>query len=88
MPALKPLVSSCGSKQKRSGTRWTTLTQLPLAFCFDPRDDTTGLRAGMSAYLSIDTGRQRTLAGVIEGLGQWAGDLVGRVSGAKAALVR
>ena len=39
--------------------------------------------------LSFDRyGRQRTLAGVIEGLGQWAGDLIGRISGAKAALVR
>jgi len=25
---------------------------------------------------------------VIEGLGQWAGDLIGRISGAKAALVK
>ena len=33
MPARKPVVSSCGSKQNRSGTRWTTLTQLPVAFC-------------------------------------------------------
>ena len=33
MPARRPVVSSFGSKQKRSGTRWTTLTQLPLAFC-------------------------------------------------------
>ena len=33
MPARRPVVSSSGSKQKRSGTRCTTLTQLPLAFC-------------------------------------------------------
>ena len=33
MPARKPSVSSSGAKQKRSGTRCTTLTQLPLAFC-------------------------------------------------------
>ena len=33
MPARRFEVSSSGSKQKRSGTRWTTLTQLPLAFC-------------------------------------------------------
>ena len=37
---------------------------MPLRFCFDPDEDTANLRAGMSAYLSIDTGRVRTLKGV------------------------
>jgi membrane fusion protein (multidrug efflux system) len=74
--------------QNASGNWVKVVQRVPLRFCFDPHDDTNGLRAGMSAYLSIDTGRQRTLAGVIEGLGQWAGELIGRISGAKAALVR
>jgi membrane fusion protein, multidrug efflux system len=74
--------------QNASGNWVKVVQRVPLRFCFDPHDDTGGLRAGMSAYLSIDTGRQRTLTGVIEGLGQWAGDLIGRISGAKAALVK
>ncbi len=74
--------------QNASGNWVKVVQRVPLRFCFDAHGDTSGLRAGMSAYLSIDTGRQRTLAGVIEGLGQWAGDLMGRISGAKAALVR
>ena len=74
--------------QNASGNWVKVVQRVPLRFCFDPHDDTSGLRAGMSAYLSIDTGRQRSLAGVVEGLAQWAGDLVGRISGAKAALVK
>ena len=72
-------------RDRNASGNWVKVVQrVPLRFCFDPHDDTSGLRAGMSAYLSIDTGRQRTLAGVIEGLGQWASDLVARMSGAKA----
>jgi membrane fusion protein (multidrug efflux system) len=74
--------------QNASGNWVKVVQRVPLRFCFDPHDDTSGVRAGMSAYLSIDTGRQRTLAGMIEGLAQWAGDLIGRISGAKAALVK
>ena len=74
--------------QNASGNWVKVVQRVPLRFCFDAHGDTSGLRAGMSAYLSIDTGRQRTLAGVIQGLGQWAGDLIGRISGAKAALVK
>jgi membrane fusion protein, multidrug efflux system len=74
--------------QNASGNWVKVVQRVPLRFCFDPRDDTSGLRAGMSAYLSIDTGRQRTLAGLIEGLGQWVGDLIGRISGATAAPVK
>jgi len=33
MPARRPAMSSSGAKQKRSGMRCTTFTQLPLAFC-------------------------------------------------------
>ncbi len=74
--------------QNASGNWVKVVQRVPLRFCFDPHDDTSGLRAGMSAYLSIDTGRQRTLAGAIDGLGQWMGDLIGRISGAKAAVVK
>jgi membrane fusion protein (multidrug efflux system) len=74
--------------QNASGNWVKVVQRVPLRFCFDPHEDTTGLRAGMSAYLSIDTGRKRSLSGVVEGLAQWAGDLVGRISGAKAALVK
>jgi membrane fusion protein, multidrug efflux system len=74
--------------QNASGNWVKVVQRVPLRFCFDPHDDTSGLRAGMSAYLSIDTGRQRSLAGLVQGLTQWAGDLVGRISGAKAALVK
>jgi len=74
--------------QNASGNWVKVVQRVPLRFCFDPHEDTSGLRAGMSAYLSIDTGRQRTLAGVIQGLAQWAGDLVGRILSAKAALVK
>jgi membrane fusion protein (multidrug efflux system) len=74
--------------QNASGNWVKVVQRVPLRFCFGPHEDTKGLRAGMSAYLSIDTGRQRSLAGVAGDLAQWAGDLVGRISGAKAALVK
>jgi hypothetical protein len=33
-----------------------------LRFCFDADESTEGLRAGMSADVSVDTGRTRTLS--------------------------
>ena len=36
----------------------------PAALLFQRRSDMTGLRAGMSADVSIDTGRTRSLAGL------------------------
>ena len=47
-----------------------------------------GLRAGMSAYLTIDTGRMRTLAGTLEGLKQWAVGYVDTLLGARTAVIR
>ena len=47
--------------QNASGNWVKVVQRVPLRFCFDPDEDTANLRAGMSAYLSIDTGRVRTL---------------------------
>ncbi len=61
--------------QNASGNWVKVVQRVPLRFCFDPKEDTTGLRAGMSTYLTVDTGRVRTLAGTLEGLKQWVGRL-------------
>jgi membrane fusion protein (multidrug efflux system) len=74
--------------QNASGNWVKVVQRVPLRFCFGPNEDTTNLRAGMSANLSIDTGRVRTLDGVISDLTQWVGGLLGRPTGAKAALVK
>jgi membrane fusion protein, multidrug efflux system len=74
--------------QNASGNWVKVVQRVPLRFCFGPNEDTTNLRAGMSANLSIDTGRVRTLGGVISDLTQWVDDLLGRPGGAKAALVK
>ncbi len=74
--------------QNASGNWVKVVQRVPLRFCFGPNEDTTNLRAGMSADLSIDTGRVRTLGGVISDLTQWVNDLLGRPAGAKAALVK
>ena len=51
---------------------------MPLRFCFGPDEDTSNLRAGMSAYLSIDTGRVRTLKSVLSDLADFAADVAHR----------
>ncbi len=71
--------------QNASGNWVKVVQRVPLRFCFGSNEDTSNLRSGMSAYLSIDTGRVRTLGGVISDLSQWAGDLLKGVAGAKAA---
>ena len=48
--------------QNASGNWVKVVQRVPLRFCFGPKEDTTGLRAGMSAYVTVDTGRVRTLA--------------------------
>ena len=51
--------------QNASGN-WVKVTQrVPLRIAFDPGQDLANLRAGMSAYVSIDTGRQRSLSSLI-----------------------
>jgi len=74
--------------QNASGNWVKVVQRVPLRFCFGPNEDTTNLRAGMSANLSIDTGRVRTLGGIVSDLSQWVDDLLGRPAGAKAALVK
>ncbi len=71
--------------QNASGNWVKVVQRVPLRFCFDPHEDTTNLRAGMSADVSIDTGRSRSLGGVIGGLAQWAGDLTRSVFASKAS---
>jgi membrane fusion protein (multidrug efflux system) len=56
--------------QNASGNWVKVVQRVPLRVEFDPDQDTSDLRAGMSAYVTIDTGRVRTLRSV-------ASDLVG-----------
>jgi hypothetical protein len=42
----------------------------------------------MSAYLSIDMGRVRSLRGIIDDLPGWAGDLTKNVVGSRPALAK
>ena len=57
--------------QNASGNWVKVVQRVPLRFCFDPGEDTSGLRAGMSAYVSIDTGRSRSLIGLKNDLASW-----------------
>ncbi len=70
--------------QNASGNWVKVVQRVPLRFCFDPGEDTSNLRAGMSAYLSIDTGRVRTLRGVLDDLAGTVDGLMGK-SAASAA---
>ena len=74
--------------QNATGNWVKVVQRVPLRFCFDPKEDTTGLRAGMSAYLTVDTGRVRTLAGTLEGLQQWLVGYVDTLLGARTAVIR
>ena len=74
--------------QNATGNWVKVVQRVPLRFCFDPKEDTTGLRAGMSAYLTIDTGRTRTLAGTLEGVKQWVVGYVDTLLGARTAVIR
>jgi membrane fusion protein, multidrug efflux system len=74
--------------QNATGNWVKVVQRVPLRFCFDPHEDTTGLRAGMSAYVTIDTGRVRTLAGTLEGLKKWVVGYVGTLLGARTAVIR
>jgi membrane fusion protein, multidrug efflux system len=74
--------------QNATGNWVKVVQRVPLRFCFDPHEDTTGLRAGMSAYVTIDTGRVRTLSGTLQGLKQWAAGYVETLMGARTAVIR
>ncbi len=62
--------------QNASGNWVKVVQRVPLRFCFGPNEDTANVRSGMSANLTIDTGRVRTLAGARADLGDWAAGLV------------
>ena len=58
--------------QNASGNWVKVVQRIPLRVCFDADVDTKDLRSGMSAYVSIDTGRVRTVSDLfnwIPGLG-------------------
>jgi membrane fusion protein (multidrug efflux system) len=57
--------------QNASGNWVKVVQRVPLRFCFNADQKTEGLRAGMSAIVSIDTGRMRSLADVVTGPFQW-----------------
>ena len=58
--------------QNASG-KWVKVVQrVPVRFAFDADQDVANLRAGMSANLSIDTGRSRSLRGLWNDLSAWA----------------
>lgn len=54
--------------QNASGNWVKVVQRIPVRVAFSPGEDVGALRAGMSAYVSIDTGRQRSLQGVVGGL--------------------
>ncbi len=58
--------------QNASGNWVKVVQRVPLRFCFDADQDMTGLRAGLSTDISIDTGRTRSLQGLKNGLVGWA----------------
>ena len=71
--------------QNASGNWVKVVQRVPLRFCFAPDVDTSNVRAGMSAYLSIDTGRVRTIKGVLDDLAGAADGLMGRSAASAAA---
>ena len=74
--------------QNASGNWVKVVQRVPLRFCFGPDEDTSNLRAGMSADLSIDTGRLRTLKGALSDLADFTDDIGRRLDAAKAALTQ
>ena len=62
--------------QNASGNWVKVVQRVPLRFCFDSQEDMSGLRAGMSTDVSIDTGRERSLAGLRNSLVGWARSFV------------
>jgi membrane fusion protein (multidrug efflux system) len=70
--------------QNASGNWVKVVQRVPLRFCFAADEDTSNLRAGMSAYLSIDTGRVRTLRGVLGDIADGIDGLMGKGPAAEA----
>jgi membrane fusion protein (multidrug efflux system) len=71
--------------QNASGNWVKVVQRVPLRFCFDPSESTEGLRAGMSAYVSIDTGRTRSLGELVTAPFFWIESWFVSPSAAKAA---
>ncbi len=71
--------------QNASGNWVKVVQRVPLRFCFAADQDTAGLRAGMSATVSIDTGRTRSLGGLGRDLTRWVAGWVDGASPANAA---
>ena len=57
--------------QNASGNWVKVVQRVPLRFCFDADQDTSGLRAGMSSLVSVDTGRVRSLNGLRDAAVAW-----------------
>ena len=57
--------------QNASGNWVKVVQRIPLRFCFDADQDMSGLRAGMSSVVSVDTGRVRSLGGLKDSLVAW-----------------
>ena len=71
--------------QNASGNWVKVVQRIPLRFCFDADQDSSGLRAGMSTTISIDTGRTRSLQGLRDSLGAWARSWIEPVKANSAA---
>jgi membrane fusion protein (multidrug efflux system) len=71
--------------QNASGNWVKVVQRVPLRFCFDPNENSEGLRAGMSAVVSIDTGQTRTLSGLLLGPFVWLESWFVSPSNAKSA---
>ena len=69
--------------QNASGNWVKVVQRVPLRFCFDPSENTEGLRAGMSANVSIDTGRTRSLGELLISPFVWIGSWFASPSTAK-----
>jgi membrane fusion protein (multidrug efflux system) len=74
--------------QNASGNWVKVVQRVPLRFAFDANQDVANLRAGMSAILTIDTGRSRSLRGLWSDLTVWAQSWLDTVLPAKAAAAR
>jgi membrane fusion protein, multidrug efflux system len=71
--------------QNASGNWVEVVQRVPLRVEIDSDQDISDLRAGMSAYVSIDTGRERSLKGVFAELGGLKDAAFGKADEAKGA---
>ena len=59
--------------QNASGNWVEVVQRIPLRLALDLPDDAPPLRAGMSVIVEIDTGQERSLAGLFRDLRRWTG---------------